>query len=155
MQRSARAQGDGAEPILKRAVRGAAAKNCPGTSPLSEFVVLSLVSNSHLLSVISDSGLSLAGLGSPSELLTVLRAKELAQTTLAMAAAASASSARVAEEEAPSAHAHPPSSCLCPPSPYKRKHAVASATPPSVPSTKPFLRATPARLARMKSTQSK
>jgi hypothetical protein len=54
--------------------------------PSSDFVLLSSLPDDHLLAVASDSGLALvSGVGSTSELLSLVRAKEIAQASLAQA----------------------------------------------------------------------
>jgi hypothetical protein len=60
-------------------------KDSPGTSlPNPAFVLLSSISDDHILELASDVGLaSLPGVGSSSELLSLVRAKEIAQAALA------------------------------------------------------------------------
>ena len=101
------------------------------TDPLSGFVTFFDVSDSHLLSMISDSGLVLEGSSSPSDFLSVLCAKELAQATLAhVAAEAAAKTSRSSSVPPPTASAvtedtttidplHPVAACSAP-SPHKR-----------------------------------
>jgi hypothetical protein len=74
-----------------------AEKNAPGmpTFPSlvsSEFVLLSSRSDAHLLAVAADVGLAINPyVGSPEELLSLVRAKEVAQALLAAAAEKNAS----------------------------------------------------------------
>jgi hypothetical protein len=71
--------------MLEKAVRLQQAKDNPGNPiPSSDFVLLSSFPDDHLLDVASDSGLALvSGVGSSAELLSLVRAKEIAQRALA------------------------------------------------------------------------
>jgi hypothetical protein len=73
--------------MMAKAVRLQQAKDNPGNPlPSSDFVLLSSLSDDHLLSVASDSGLALVlGAGSSAEFLSLVCAKELAQAALAQA----------------------------------------------------------------------
>jgi hypothetical protein len=88
---SARTQGSKSESILQKAVRVMAKKNAPGMSCLpslvsSDFVLLSSRSDAHLIAVAVDVGLAInPSVGSPEELLSLVRAKEVAQALLAAA----------------------------------------------------------------------
>jgi hypothetical protein len=88
---SARTQGSKSESILQKAVRVTAEKNAPGMSSLpslvsSDFVLLSARSDAHLIAVAADVGLAInPSVGSPEELLSLVRAKEVAQALLAAA----------------------------------------------------------------------
>jgi hypothetical protein len=155
--------------MLDKAVHQAAAKNdmskC-SSPPRSDFNVLSAASDSHLLSVASDVGLVLAMGSSPSSFLSLVRAKEIAQASLAIATAkaAATAAARAADKEAAASVAPPPSvgdqrlnasvatapNTDPPPSAHanpvnKRKRPVPQ--PPHA--ARVNLRATPTRLARM------
>lgn len=71
--------------MLQKAVRVTAEKNDLGKSvpPSSDFLVLDAMPDDLLLQVASDVGLALdSHYGSPSELLSLIRAKELAQAKL-------------------------------------------------------------------------
>jgi hypothetical protein len=95
-----------AEPVLQRAI-ARAQKNVPGTShspnpkSLSRFAVLPNVSDEHLLTVAKDSCIVFpSAAGNPAPLLSIIRAKELAQADLALARdrlAAEQAAAREAE----------------------------------------------------------
>jgi hypothetical protein len=71
--------------MLAKVVRLQWAKDNPGNPvPSSDFVLLSSLPDDHLLDVASDSGLALvSGVGSSAELLSLVRAKEIAQAALA------------------------------------------------------------------------
>jgi hypothetical protein len=73
--------------MLAKTVDLQRAKDNPGTSlPSSDFVLLASLPDDHLLDVASDSGLALvSGVGSSVELLSLVRAKEIAQAALAQA----------------------------------------------------------------------
>ena len=110
--------------ILERAEKRVAAKDLPppGTSPSPSVavspvrVVLPSMSDDHLLNIMSDVGLVVdTSVGSPSSLLAIIRANELAQAAIAKAKEAVAS--RVADVgcgvgEASGAGSGQPSSCL-------------------------------------------
>ena len=97
IRRSARSAGDDAAPILDRAVRLAADKNNPSATPASTsknptkgptpdpiFAILQDLPDAHLLAVASDCCVAFtSSQGSPSEALSLIRAKELAQAALA------------------------------------------------------------------------
>jgi hypothetical protein len=80
-------------------VRVTAEKNAPGMSSLpslvsSDFVLLSSRSDAHLIAVAADVGLAINhSVGSPEELLSLVRAKEVAQALLAAAVEKNRSSA--------------------------------------------------------------
>jgi hypothetical protein len=88
---SARTHGTKSESILQKAVRVTAEKNAPSMSSFpslvsSEFVLLSSCSDAHLLAVAADVGMVInPSVGSPEELLSLVRAKEVAQALLAAA----------------------------------------------------------------------
>jgi hypothetical protein len=94
---SARTQGSKSESILQKVVRVTVEKNAPGmpTFPSHvsyEFVLLSSRYDAHLLAVAADVGLAInPSVGSPEELLSLVRAKEVAQTLLAAPAENNAS----------------------------------------------------------------
>jgi hypothetical protein len=96
---SARTQGSKSESILQKAVRVTAEKNAPGMSSLpslvsSDFVLLSSRFDAHLIAVAADVGLAINhSVGSPEELLSLVRAKEFAQALLAAAVEKNRSSA--------------------------------------------------------------
>jgi hypothetical protein len=73
--------------MLEKAMRLQENKDNPGTSLLNpDFVLLSFLLDDHLLEVASDVGLSLLpGVGSCSELLSLVQAKEITQAALAQA----------------------------------------------------------------------
>jgi hypothetical protein len=81
---SARTQGSKSESILQKAVRVTVEKNAPGMSSLpslvsSDFVMLSSRSDAHLIAVAANVGLAInPSVGSPEELLSLVRAKEVA-----------------------------------------------------------------------------
>ena len=86
-RRSVRGKGQDAEPILQKAVCRTAEKK--GThSPNSAFAMFPKLSDEHFLAVASSCNLVLdPSVSSPSQLLSLVRAKELAQAALAEAAA--------------------------------------------------------------------
>jgi hypothetical protein len=73
--------------MLAKAVHLQKAKDNPGNPlPSSDFVLLSSLSDDHLLDVASDSALALVlGVGSCVDLLSLVRTKEIAQAALAQA----------------------------------------------------------------------
>ncbi|CAM0944954.1 unnamed protein product [Alopecurus aequalis] len=74
-------------PVPLRAELRAADKNQGGTTP-SQFEALSSLSDVHISTVLSDSGLVFnSECGQPSEIISLVRAKEVAQAALAKAAA--------------------------------------------------------------------
>ena len=86
--------------VLERAEKRAAAKDLPppGTSPVPSVVaspvqlVLPSLSNDHLLNIMSDVGVVVdSSVGSPSSLLAIIRANEMAQAAIAKAKEAVAS----------------------------------------------------------------
>jgi hypothetical protein len=88
---SGRTQGSKSESILQKAVHVMVEKNAPGMSSLSslvssDFILLSSRSDAHLIAVAADVGLAInPSVGSPEELLSLVRAKEVAQALLAAA----------------------------------------------------------------------
>jgi hypothetical protein len=84
--------------MLQKAVRVQASKDSPGMpAPSADFVLLSSIPDDHLLAVAADSGLALcSGVGVAGDLISLVKAKELAQATLAQAQALTA---KRAEEE--------------------------------------------------------
>ena len=87
-RRSERGKGEVAVPIMLKASRRAASKDPGNSSSLpAGFVVLDSIPDSHLLSVAKDIcvDFSLASGSSPSSLLSLVRAKEIAQAKLAEA----------------------------------------------------------------------
>ena len=86
---SGRSRGNSESPVLDRAMRRAADKNTPGNSPapspLFEFAVLQSIPDAHLLDVAKDSCvLFRPEVGTPGEVVSMLKAKELAQAQLAL-----------------------------------------------------------------------
>jgi hypothetical protein len=96
-RRSGRIKGKDVENMLQKAVRVQASKD-PGTlAPSADFVLLSSLPDERLLAVASDSGVALLpGVGSVGDLISLVKAKELAQATLAQAQALAS---KRAEEE--------------------------------------------------------
>jgi hypothetical protein len=94
---SARARGSEAEPILQKAIKRAAAKSGMSPPPISQLLAFSSMLDLHFMGVAGDCGLVL-GEGfsspSPSSLLSVIRAKEIAQAKLAEAIEVAAQQAR-------------------------------------------------------------
>jgi hypothetical protein len=88
-RRSGRNKGKDAENILQKAVRVQASKDSPGMpAPSADFVLLSSLPDEHLLAVAADSGIALLpGVGTVGDLISLVRAKELAQASLAHAQA--------------------------------------------------------------------
>jgi hypothetical protein len=84
-------QGNKSESILQKAVRVTAEKNAPGMSYFSsivtsEYVLLSSRSDAHLLAVAADVGMANSpSVGSPGDMLSLVRAKEIDQALLATA----------------------------------------------------------------------
>ena len=99
---SARAKGaKGNMPSLQRAQLLQAQKNLETSgNPLPRFSILDCFSDEHLGEVLVESGVEPIGEGGVSELISLVRAKELAQAALAAAAAQHAE--RMAVEEDPS-----------------------------------------------------
>jgi hypothetical protein len=87
--RSGRNKGKEAENMVQKAVRVQASKDSPGMSaPSADFVLLSSLPDERLLAVAADSGIALlSGVGSAGDLISLVRAKELAQASLAQAQA--------------------------------------------------------------------
>jgi hypothetical protein len=85
VHRSERKKVQDKESMLEKAMRIQENKDSPGTSlPNPAFVLLSSIPDDHLLELASDAGLALLpGVGSCSELLSLVRAKEIAQASLA------------------------------------------------------------------------
>jgi hypothetical protein len=85
---SARARGSEAEPILQKAIKRVAAKSGMSPPPKSQFLAFSSMPDLHFMGVVGDCGLVLGdgfSSPSPSTLLSVIRAKEIAQAKLAEA----------------------------------------------------------------------
>jgi hypothetical protein len=85
---SACARGSEAEPILQKAIKRAAAKSGMNPPPNSQFLAFSSTPDLHFMGVVGDCGLVLGdgfSSPSPSTLLSVIRAKEIAQAKLAEA----------------------------------------------------------------------
>jgi hypothetical protein len=84
---SERKQGQDKDSMLEKAMHLRENKDNLGTSiPNLDFVLLSSLPDDHLLEVASDAGLALLpGVGSCSEILSLVRAKEIAQAALAQA----------------------------------------------------------------------
>jgi hypothetical protein len=73
-------------PVLQRAQERTATKNLDPTGKLDDFAILPKVSEPHLLEVTHDLGLAFTCEShSPQEALSLIRAKEEAQATLALA----------------------------------------------------------------------
>jgi hypothetical protein len=75
--------------MLQKAVRVQASKDSPGMpAPSADFVLLSSIPDDHLLEVAADSGLALcSGVGIAGDLISLVKAKEIAQASLAQAQA--------------------------------------------------------------------
>jgi hypothetical protein len=175
IRRSEWKKGQDKETVLEKAMRFQETKDSPGTSlPNPAFVLLSSIPNDHLLELALDAGLALLpGVGSSSELLSLVRAKEIAQAALAQAQvnfaiekAASEAAAAASSAACPASHGIvPPSASTL--SPRGRSLAVSvplvAASRPKrnkrVPSVKPvcarILRKTLARQARVSPRVSK
>jgi hypothetical protein len=94
---SARARGSEAEPILQKAIKRATAKSGMSPPPNSQFLAFSTTPDLHFMGVVGDCGLALGegfSSSSPSTLLFVIRAKEIAQAKLAEAIEVAAQQAR-------------------------------------------------------------
>lgn len=101
-RRSARGKGSDVESMLQKAVRVTAEKNVMGKSvpPCSDFLVLDAMPDDLLLQLAFDMGLALDSYsGSLSELLSLIRAKELAQAKLAEAQVRAAEAATLHKED--------------------------------------------------------
>jgi hypothetical protein len=82
---SACARGSEAEPILQKAIKRAVAKSGMSPPPNSQFLAFSSTPDLHFMGVVGDCGLVLGdghSSSSPSTLLSVIRAKEIAQAKL-------------------------------------------------------------------------
>jgi hypothetical protein len=87
-RRSSRIQGSDAEPVLQKAIRATAMKNASGMTPSEAFVSFPAFSDAHFLEVASDSSLVFdSAFGSPRQVISLVRAKEIAQALLAEAIA--------------------------------------------------------------------
>jgi hypothetical protein len=96
-RRSGRIKGKDAENMLQKAVRVQASKDPGMPAPSAHFVLLTSLPDDRLLAVALDSGIALLpGVGSAGDLISLVKAKELAQDTLAQAQALAA---KRAEEE--------------------------------------------------------
>jgi hypothetical protein len=96
-RRSGRIKGKDAENMLQKAVRVQASKDPGMPAPSADFVFLSSLPDDRLLAVASDSGIALLpGVGSAGDLISLVKAKELAQAALAQAQALAS---KRAEEE--------------------------------------------------------
>jgi hypothetical protein len=85
-RRSAHGRGDDAEPALQKAMRAVAAENNPGMSPCKAFVAFSEFDDAHFLGVATDSAVVFdSSFGSPREIVSLIRLKEIAQACLAEA----------------------------------------------------------------------
>jgi hypothetical protein len=85
---STRARGSEAEPILQKAIKRAAAKSGMSSPPISQFLAFSSTPDLYFMGVVGDCGLALGdgfSTPSPSTLLSVICAKEVAQAKLAVA----------------------------------------------------------------------
>jgi hypothetical protein len=87
-RKSVRGQGLTEGSVLERAMRATANKD-PGTSKsIADFAVLQEVPVDHLLAIAKDSSIVFSSAaGPPAEIISALRAKELAQAELALARA--------------------------------------------------------------------
>jgi hypothetical protein len=96
-RRRGRIKGKDAENMLQKAVRVQASKDPGMPAPSADFVLLSSLPDDRLLAVASDLGIALLpGVGSAGDLISLVKAKELAKATLAQAQALAA---KRAEEE--------------------------------------------------------
>jgi hypothetical protein len=78
--------GSDAEPVLQKAIRATALKNAPGTAPSDAFISFRAISDSLFLEVASDSSLVFdSSFSSPRQVISLVRAKEIAQALLAEA----------------------------------------------------------------------
>jgi hypothetical protein len=85
-RRSHRIMGSDAEPVLQKAIRATALKNATGTIPSEAFVSFPAFSDDHFLGVAADSSLVFdSSFGSPHQVISLVRAKEVAQALLAEA----------------------------------------------------------------------
>jgi hypothetical protein len=87
------------EPMLERAIRITADKNNTGKPPISSCAILQELPDSHLLEVAQDSCVLFSpDFGSPMEVLSMIRARELPQAELALARETLAQDERLARE---------------------------------------------------------
>jgi hypothetical protein len=85
-RRSHRIMGADAEPVLHKAIRATTLKNAPGMIRSEAFVSFPAFSDEHFLGVASDSSLVFdSSFGSPQQVISLVRAKEVAQALLAEA----------------------------------------------------------------------
>jgi hypothetical protein len=85
-RRSSRILGSDAEPVLQKAIRATAMKNASGMTPSEAFISFPAFSDAHFLEVASDSSLVFySAFGSPRQVISLVRAKEIAQALLAEA----------------------------------------------------------------------
>jgi hypothetical protein len=100
-RRSHRIMGSDAEPVLQKAIHATALKNALGMTPSEAFVSFPAFSDAHFLGVVSDSLLVFdSSFGSPKQVISLVRAKEIAQALLdeAVVKASAAQQAQVAPE---------------------------------------------------------
>jgi hypothetical protein len=82
-RRSHRIMGTDAKLVLQKAIRAAGLKNAIGTIPSEAFVSFPAFSDEHLLGVASDSSLVFdSSFGCPQQVISLVRAKEVAQALL-------------------------------------------------------------------------
>jgi hypothetical protein len=169
---SARSKGSEGQPILQKAVKRAAAKagmSPPSTPPNVQFIDFSSTSDLVFMGIAEDCGIMLRDSRcSPADLISLVRAKEIAQAKLAEAIEREAAKVVATEVEPPSAQSqrdptsvvgappHAPQTeslggestiadiCVAPSGSTRRKRKLST---PSVP-LRPNLRPTPARQAR-------
>jgi hypothetical protein len=104
-RRSHRIMGSDAKPVLQKAIRATALKNAPGMTPSEAFVSFLAFSDAHFLGVGSDSSLVFdSSFGSPKQVISLVRAKEISHALLAEAIvkASAAQQAQVAQKR----HSH-------------------------------------------------
>jgi hypothetical protein len=175
-RRSGRNKGKDAENMLQKAVRVQASKDSPGMpAPSADFVLLSSIPDDHLLAVAANSRLALcSGVGAVGDLISLVKAKELAQAALAQAQALiakraeeestrAAEAARDATNSASVTAAETSLPVPCPTRPDgqsvpvipKSKHATKKSAAISSPPALRLLRKTPARQARASTVVSK
>jgi hypothetical protein len=163
MRRSGRNKGKDAENMLPKAVRVQASKDPGMSAPSADFVLLSSLPDERLLAVAADSGISLLpGVGSAGDLISLIKAKELAQAALAQAQAliskraeeesirsAEAASVAATSACAASVEASLPASCpVRTDSPVRTDGQFAPVIPKPKRVAPRLLRKTPARQAR-------
>jgi hypothetical protein len=107
--------GSDAEPVLQKAIRATALKNAPGMTPSEAFVSFPAFSDEHFLGVASDSSLVFySSFGSPKQVISLVRAKKVAQALLAEAIVkASAAQQAQTAPDVPSSSAVPSSTVQC------------------------------------------